>query len=124
MLSKPLLPRSRQPPTQSRSSLLLPSSRWFPAHTEVPRTPQSSSQSPASDAHGIRILAAACLFSAPSILSSHSGATALGDSTWRVGKVLEDWRPQRSPCIPGAGSRGQQSRGIGTGNIFGERQAQ
>lgn len=71
-------------------------------------TPQSSSQSPAGNVHGIRILAAACLFSAPSILSSHSGVTALGDSTWRVGKVLEAWRPQRSPCLPGAGSRGQQ----------------
>lgn len=91
VLSKPLLPRSWQPSTQSRSSLLLFIQR--DAHG-----PPASSQLPVSSP-------------LPASFHLTPGPRLWGNSPWRVGKVLEAWRPQRNPCLPGAGRRGRQVQG-------------
>lgn len=105
MLSKPLLPRSWQPSTQSRSSLLLFIQQAM--DTAHPH-PRSCPFLPRSQHPFI------------SLLGHGSGGTPRGG--W--GKFLKPGGPRGTPAFPGQEAEAGRSRGISIGNVFGERQAQ
>lgn len=105
MLSKPLLPRSWQPSTQSRSSLLLFIQRAMHTAHPHPRSCPSLSRSQ----HPFI-----------SLLGHGSGGTPRGG--W--GKFLKPGGPRGTPAFPGQEGEAGRSRGISIGNVFGERQAQ